>query len=290
MLSNYILGVLYGDGYLQYDDMYFFSTTHKEIADRVKEWLDYLGIRYISYTRDYQNPEYENWELLEIMEIRDIEFIDYLDRQKFFSDNAYDRIKNDVDFIRGYLETKGTFFKYFSRENEVWRCAFSGSYDDVYVIKEILKSWGIESNQMIQRNDRRDKGIESESYRFSIQRRNMIALLVDYLYGERDDIEISLYLKEKFDEFLSYHRSTPFNRKREIFKHYRNASLYMARELGLEVKGIRGGGGMKGYKPVYLWENGEPVKEFMGWQGVYEWLVDVYESETGYSAPLVEEE
>ena len=81
-----------------------------------------------------------------------------------------------------------------------------------------------------------------------------------------DGNEISTYLKEKIKGFNQFEANTPFNAKRKVYKHYRSATLAMAKELESTIKGIRGSIGTKGFIPVYLWEEDIPISCFKSWK------------------------
>lgn len=288
MVNDYILGLLYGDGCFQIKDGYewfFFSTTHKEISDKIKKTLKENNVAHFSHHRDFEHGhKHDKWEILEIIEITDKRFISYLKEQGFKSEIHHERIRISKDFIRGYLETKGTLFKSDSRGSEFWRISFSGSYEDVAYIKNKLEPLlNIEFSQIVRRKEREDKGIISESYRINIQNRIGLAKLIEFLDGE----EVSEYLKQRIDGFKYFHKTTPFNMKRKVFKHYKYATQFMSRELGLDLKGMRSGG-RKGFKPIYLYENGIEVLGFAGWEKAYRWISQEFEEKTGFNAPKVE--
>lgn len=282
VLNDYYLGILYGDGHRQ-ENCYFFSSTNKVLADQLEEKLKSKNIHHARFTRNYHNEEQTNWELLEIFEIYDKEFISWLEFRNIFSDHASDRIKCNSNFIRGYLETKGTLFYYTQRNTDAWRISFSGLEDDLHYLYNYLESeQGINCSAITQRKEREEQNIISNSYRFSIQNRNGIER---FLYWINSEVDITPYLKEKIEAFNQWNKSKPFNQKTSVYKNYRRATLYMAKELNIKLNGIRGGG--TGIKPVYLWEDEKQVKEFEGWQGAFEWTKEKYENETGMIPPTV---
>ena len=288
-LNDYIYGLLYGDGVIQTKhnkEYLFFSTTHKELADMLSNEFSKVGIKYSRYTRSYDTPEKENYEILEIIESNDITLLKYLNENNYRSANITERLIISPDFIRGYLETKGSLFKYFSRRSEAWRISLSGQKEELrYIESHLSKLLDIKFSKLTQRKEREDIGIISGSYRISIQNRNGIA---KFIYWIDNGEQVSKYLKQKIDEFKSFHETTPFNVKRKIFKHYKNAVKFMARTMELEIKGVRGGGGSIGYKPIYLWEANNKTMEFQGWEGAYNWICKEFKNKTGFEPPKVE--
>lgn len=290
MLSEYMRGILYGDGtFIMKDgyELFMFSTTHKELVDKVKVYMNNNNYRYNHYKREFEEGhEKQNYETLEMIESYDKEFHEILQNKGFQSVNVEDRIQMNSDFLRGYLETKGTFFKSYSRNSEFWRFAISGSESDINYLKEqIERKLQIKLSQVRQRDERKDKGIVSKSFRVYTQARSNINKLVDYMYSE---IDITAHLKHGFDGFIHFHKVTPFNRKVRVFKHYKSAVGYMARELGLELKGIRGVSALRYQKPVFLWNNDEITLCFNNYEKTYFWICEEYENKTGFDAPLVE--
>lgn len=291
-MNNYILGLLYGDGSFTRKDnreWYSFFTTHKELADIVKSFLDDNNISYNSYSRDHVAEYKEKWEILEIVEITDKDFNNYLVDVGFKSEYASERIKWNPDFIRGYLETKGTLFSYMSRNSLSWRIALSGNEEDLEYLKYMIESrLDIKTSKLVHRKEREDQGIISKSFRFYIQNREGLVRFIRNI----DNNEKSEYLRDKIDSFFRWDNETPFNMKRKVFKHYKYAVGFMCRELDIEIKGVRGGGGEKGWKPVYLFFDGEIQDEyfFKGWEEAYNWVRDIYKDETGHNYPLVEAE
>lgn len=289
-MNDYILGLLYGDGHFLVKEgyeLFMFTTTHKEIADKVTTALKNNGFKYSAFRREFgKGHTYEGWEILEIIECYDKSFHRLLKDNHFDSDISSKRIKLSGDFLRGYLETSGTFFKSIQRGNEFWRIALSGKQQDIDYLKEQLEILlNIKMTNVVRRKEREHLGIISESFRVNIQNREGIAKIVEYIQDE----EVSEYLGQKIIAFNHFHASTPFNMKRKIFKHYKNAVGFMAKELDITIKGIRGGGGVKGFKPVYLWNNDEIVLCFAGWEKAYKWICLEFEKETGMIPPKVED-
>lgn len=289
MLSEYVLGLLYGDGNFQMKEgieTYFFSSTHREIRDRIAREFKENKFRHTINTREHVADYKINYQSLDILDTRDKKLLSYLVECGFKSDNPEDRIHINPDFIRGYLETKGTLFEGFFRNSTFWRVAFSGNEEDLLYLKSKLSEvLGTPIREVTQRKEREDQGIISKSYRLSIQSRDGVAKLINYIDSE----DVSAYLKLRIEGFKAFHASTPFNMKRKAFKHYKNAVRFMSRELGIEIKGIRGSvaGIKKGYKPTFLWENGEKVREFRCWEEAYEWTSNKYLDETGHTPPIV---
>ncbi|QKY68714.1 LAGLIDADG family homing endonuclease [Lentibacillus sp. CBA3610] len=159
MLNNYLLGILYGDGYIQIinnRETVFFSTTHKEIADKLVSKLTNYGIIHNHYTRNHEaNSQKENYEILEVIQITDQEFLWKLKESGYDSSAAEVRIKSDSDFLRGYMEAKGTLFKSQSRGSEFWRISISGNYEDLIYIKKLFETHlGIKVGEVLQRRER----------------------------------------------------------------------------------------------------------------------------------------
>lgn len=290
-INDYILGLLYGDGSFQMKEKYelfFFSTTHKELADKVEDSLNINNIHHSRFQRVYgKGHEKENYEILEIIEIYNKDFHKFLIENGFKSDKASERVKTNPHFIRGYLETKGTLFQSYSRDSEFWRVAFSGNYDDVQYIKESLEErLNIEFHNVTRRKERESLGIVSKSFRLSIQNRIGIAKLIEYINVG----DVSEYLKQRIEGFTQFNTSTPHNMKKKVFKHYKYAVGFMARELGLTMKGVKNAVGAKGFKPVYLWEDDTPILGFKGWTMAYKWICLEYKEKTGFNPPPVESE
>ena len=289
MFDNYFLGILYGDGYFQkrYNkEYYIFSTTHKEIANKVRGTLEQNKSHYKHYNGEFEEGHTkENYGILEIFEIHDENICKYLNKCGFQSPNASERIQIGKDFIRGYLETKGSIIKYHTRKSEAWRISLSGNREDLEYIKNSLEEkLNINFSKILQRKERIDEGIISTSYRLNLQNRPGVAKLLSYI----EDKETTEYIKEKIKTFKQYHTSTPHNMKRKIFKHYKFAVGFMAKELGLTIKGVRGGIQVNGERPIYLWKDNEVEFTFNGWNGAYEWIQKEYEEKTGYNSPKVE--
>ena len=289
MFDNYLLGVLYGDGYFQkrYNREYFiFSTTHKELASKVQQTLEQNEVQYKHYQREFEEGHSkENYGILEIFEIHDEKFCRYIKECGFQSKKASERIRIDENFLMGFLETKGSLIKYYNRKSVAWRISFSGNQEDLEYLKETLEEkLNISFSKILQRKERIDDGIISASYRLTLQNRPGVAKLLSYI----EDREATEYIKQKIRSFEQFHASTPFNMKRKIFKHYKFAVGFMAKELGLTIKGIRGGGQVIGDRPIHLWEEDVITSTFNGWQGAYEWIQNEYEVKTGFTPPKVE--
>jgi phage-related protein len=282
-LNDYYLGILYGDGYKQ-ENYYYFSTTRKDLADMVEGKLASKDIKFNRYQRDYNVNDKENWEMLEIIEIRDKDFLNWLELKNIFSENASDRIKLNSNFVRGYTETKGTLFYYKQRNSDAWRVSFSGTENDIQYLHEYLsKEHGINCSAITQRKDREDLNIISKSYRFSIQNRKGVESFIEWIDA---DFDVTPSFKDKIISFQNWNTAKPFNMVK-TYKNYRTATLAMAKELNVALYGKVGGGYGK-VKPVYRWENEEPVETFAGWQGAYEWAVDKF-NELGINPPTIAE-
>ncbi|QST02654.1 hypothetical protein IMZ31_19080 (plasmid) [Pontibacillus sp. ALD_SL1] len=279
MFSDYIRGLLYGDGHLSYKEgtpILYFSSTHLILAGFVEDALQKHSIPYIAYER-----ETGDWSPLAIIESRDKEVIRYVDETSLFQGADL-----NPDFLRGYLETKGTFFSYDEQGKTRHRIAYSGSCDDMERIHQHLSDdLGVSCSSIIHRKEREEQGIISVSYRFAIQNRDGIYKMVDYLY---DKEEISPMLLDTMDEFLAFNENTPSFRMKDVFKNYRNATKFMTRHLGLDIQGKKGGGAAKP-KPVFLWENGEVVREFTGgWKEAYVYTSELFAKTYPFDPPRVE--
>jgi hypothetical protein len=277
MFSDYELGLLYGDGGFQ-EGRYFFSTTHKELADIILFSLHKQKIEHLFYQRDYDDEKNENWGILNIIEIKNLHSVEEL---SFPATYLFSKGK---DFLRGYIETKGSLFSYQNRGLENWRLSISGEEEMLKILLSFLQeTLSISDKKLKQRKEREKLGIISKSFRIHIDRRMELFSLISYIYNAK---EVSYYLKNKMDDFLHYHRRQPFGKNR-VFKNVKYATQSMANTLDLTVKGIRGGGGGKGYKPVYLWVNNSPTKEFKGWEDAYVFIKNIYEEYTGMNAPII---
>lgn len=286
--DNYILGLLYGDGYFQLKyryEWFMFSTTHKELSDKVINYLDKNSIKYFNHRRHFpKGHKKENYEILEIIEITDEKYRDYLLSHGFLSDNSNERIKWNKDFIRGIIETKGSLFSYQSRNSISWRISFSGNKDDIEYIKHMLETkLNISTGTVFRRKDREGEGVISQSYRFFVQNREGIRKIINFI----KEGDMSKYLGEMIEKFEKFDAETPYNMKRKVFKHYKFAVGAMARDLGIVIKGKRGGGGKRGFKPVYLWEDDTEKLCFAGWEHAYKWTCKLYEEELGRIPPVV---
>lgn len=291
-INDYVAGLLYGDSGVNFSkgyEQFFFSTTNKQVSDKVIEELDRLEIKYMYYQRDHRNYKgKEKYEILEIIDIINKDSLKSLKRNNIISDDVTKRIRDNKDFLRGYLETKGSLFQSESRGSEFWRISLSGSIEDVERVTYILESkLSIKMQNIIRRNERDNQGVISESHRVSTQSRDNVAKIIDFL----DDEEVTDYLGQRIRRFKEFHRSTPFNMKRKVFKHYKGATGFMARELGVKINGIRNDVRPKNFKPVYLW-NSEDVRvlTFNGWETAFLWASKEYEKKTGFKGPVVNEE
>jgi len=289
VLNDYILGLLYGDGSYTVKEgreFFLFSTVHKELADRVMKSFNDNHIKYSHHVRSFEvGHEKENYGELELVEIYDKKLLSILGEKQFKSEHAEERIKLSNDFLRGFLETKGTLFQSNSRGSIFWRISFSGNEKDIHFLKESLERMlGIAISSVVQRREREELGIISKSYRINIQNREGVSKLVEYIEGE----EVSTYLKERIEGFKLFDKITPFNMKKKVFKHHKFAVGFMAREMNLDLKGIRGISIKDRQKPVFLFENEEVKLCFRNWEQAYNWIREEYQEKTGKNPPKVE--
>lgn len=292
-LSEYDCGILYGDGfYSEKEALYIFSTTTSDLSEKMKFKFEKWGVDFNYKIETHPTEEKENWEDLHIYRLKNIDSIN-------LNNYLVNCFKNlSIGFVLGYIETKGSLFNYFETSKnkagkERWRLSLSGEKEDLEIIVAYLTNLDgdIVFSNIYRRKDKKREleDIISESYRVHINRRYSIYKLIT-LFENNDLVnEINLYFKDKINKFKIYHENNPFNRKKSVFKTYRLAGNYLARELGLEVKGERGGvGGGSGSKPIYLWENGEKLKEIgKGWKEAYFYLKAIYEEENEFKAPEV---
>ena len=121
MLNDYLLGILYGDGYLQIvknQELLFSSTTPKELADRLVSALIDNNIKHSYFKRTYDtNRQKKNYEILEIIQITDENFIEKIKNDGYNSKIVKERFKFNLNFLRGYIETEGSLFQSNSRGN-----------------------------------------------------------------------------------------------------------------------------------------------------------------------------
>lgn len=282
MFSEYQLGLLYGDGFLENKGTYQFTTTNIHLANNISETLEKNKAHFYHYQRE-NKEEKENWGTLEIVTIRDKKAINEIKRKGLLSSNAKERIHFNKDFLRGYLETKGGFAQFESRGIESWRVYFSGNLEDLSEIREYLyRELGVNKKQIVHRKEREELGIKSKSYRLPINRRQDIEKIVLYLISDK---EISPYLRSRMEDFLKYKRTELFNIKR-IFKHYKYAAKSMAKILNYELKGVRGSSG-KGVFPVYKIIDEYPVEMYNGWEEAYEKIRKEFKETTGIEPPKV---
>jgi len=289
VFNDYVMGLLYGDGSFtmkENREFYLFSSVHKELADKIEIALQSNDIRYSRFARVHDaEGETSNYETLELVEIYDNRFLDFIVNSGFKSESVEDYFKTTGDFLRGYLETKGTLFQSNSRGNIFWRISFSGSEEEIKFLKSFLeKTLDIAVSNIVQRNERQEQGIISKSFRISIQNRLGVAKLVEYTDGE----EVSAYLKERVDGFKLFDKTNPFNMKRKVYKHYKYAVGFMAREMQLDIKGIRGISIKDRQKPLFLFEDEEIKQCFRNWESTYYWICEEYKSKTGKNPPKVE--
>jgi hypothetical protein len=267
IFTQYELGLLYGDGHVKEGGSFYFCNTQKELVDKIENVLMANNIKYSRYTREHDTEQKQEWSPLEIIEFRDVGVNDY--------------IMNDPDFLRGYFETKATFFTYQNRELWTWRMSVSGQEGDLQEILKFISPY-VSKKTITRRKERLELGIISESYRISIDKRSELAALISWIKTD-DKKQISLSLSEKFTQFLSFHQQEPFGMNR-VFKNYKYAVLAMAKVLSMEIRGVRGGD-----KHIYLWENDITKQTFLNWKEVYHWIREQYQQQTGKLPPIVYE-
>ncbi len=291
VIDEYVVGLLYGDGSMHLKDgkeQYFFSTTNAQIASRVRKEFDNLGLKYYKVIRDHNTDDKENYEILDIVATTNKHTISVLKSNHVISNDVEKRMRNSGEFLRGYLETKGTLFEHMSKNNTAWRVSFSGNKDDIYYLKDFLDNrLNVRTSSIHQRREREDLGVISESYRLPIQNRDGVSKIVEYIDGE----DMSAYLKDKVESFKDFHQSTPFNRKAKVFKHYKSATQYMAREMGIIVNGKRNDIRPNGWRLIYLWNEKEiNTVIFNGYEVAYKHISELYKKTTGFEPPMVDED
>jgi hypothetical protein len=276
LLTDYEYGLLYGDGHIQ-EEMYVFSTTHLEVYDFVHDGVKRENISHRAYIREHKGEDKENWSSLHILEITDLTCVKSL---------RHSTLQVSPDFLRGYLETKGTLFMFEQRGNISWRCSITGSKEELEFLLFHLPFLSVK--KIAQRREREKLGVISSSYRLSINRRQELFELLTYVDTNRD--ETTLYFAERIDSFYDFHRSKPFNMN-HAYKNHKYAAQAMAKRLGYELKGIRGGSGAGSRrKPLYLKKNGEDMAVYYGWEEAYENLCPLFQHETGFLPPVIKKE
>lgn len=284
MITPYELGLLYGDGHFSKGKgHYLFTTTHIEVAKRIKSYLNKKKISFSYYTREH-NEERERWETLQLIEITDAEFKGWLKEQGFSSEIKEERIRNNHEFIRGYIETKGSLFSYLSRGVERWRLSISGGKEDLERLLDIFSTFtDVEEVTIKRRKERELLGVISESYRIHFNRRDKIKIILDWIDGD----DKTRYLDDKMKQFHHYYETESFGMNR-VYKNYKFATMAMAKKMNVTIKGKRGGGGGKGYKPVYKWVHDEAIDVYRGWEDAYSKVRVEYEKRTGKVPPIVD--
>lgn len=291
IIDDYVVGLLYGDGSMHIKDgreEYFFSTTNVQVADRVKKEFEKIGLRHYTVRREHNTDEKENYEILDVVATTNEYAIKVLRLNHVISNNVEKRMKTSSDFLRGYLETKGTLFEYMSRKSVAWRVSFSGNKEDIVYLKSFLDNvLNVKTSNIAHRKEREHLGVVSDSYRLSIQNRDGVAKIVKYIDGD----DMSSYLKDKVESFKNFNESTPFNRKVKVFKHYKSATQYMARELNITVNGKKNDIRPNGWRLVYLWNNdGVNTVIFNGYKIAYEFVSKLYKDTTKFDPPTVSED
>lgn len=284
----YIYGLLAGDAGLYkkkegQNHHIFFSNVNAELVDIVKEWCIEKSYRHASFNRIVNQ---ENWSPLYIVEIyTESVTVDLRKLGILNEDNQFNVIDNP-DFLRGFFETAGTIFPFMDKKVLRYRIAFSGYLHQMEQLKEILGNRNIVTPSIIQRKERADQGIISESYRLVINRREGKVALLQNLYYP--DCFGSLLYKDKVNEYWGYMWRTPLNYT-GVYKHFSNASKAMCRHLMLSVKGEKNGNSGSGAKPITIKNKhtGEILNVCYGWEGTYNYLCKLWEQKTGLEVPKI---
>lgn len=295
MSTNYILGLLAGDGHFQLKDgrdLFCFSTTNEESVQFVREFLNFNNYNFIDYIRNHseeQKKRYgENRRDLHIIEIKDERFLEYLKTKGFDKNNRSKNIQDDPDFIRGYLESKGTFFEGFDGKYRYFKMAFSGNKEEVERLNDILTKRGVVASRIAHRKEKVNKGVVSNSYRLPIQNRKSISTMLNWIKGE----PVTKKLKDKFELFEDFEFEKDY-RITKSYVRYKQAVKAMSDKLEIEIKGIYREKQVhtenERFNNVYLWDGSDQIAKFKGWKGAYEWVSDVYKDEFGFDAPEVKE-
>lgn len=269
-ISDYLLGLMYANGKMQ-DDMFLVTFHTKELAQLVEEKLQRLNI-FFSKKELKQNEEVTQY----IIRIYDIEVLDEIKAKGILSVSSKNRIKCNSQFIRGYFEQKGSLAQYSEKGSVYWEVRFYGIEEDLEVIQNHLCSlFEIHKNQISKAGNEKHR----KSSRFTITNRKDVATFVDYI---ELDFNISPTLFEKIQNFKQWHSETPY-RVRKVYKNFKSATQYMARELQIHLKGIVGGN-----NTVYLYEGEKVVNQFEGWEGAYSWTAQEFKKVTNLNPPIVE--
>lgn len=222
MLSHYQLGLLHGGGtYL--NEKYRVYLTQKYLYDYLLNALDYLLADYEAEIVEAAEDSFRGR-----VDIIDDEIIEYMMENGIRKESS--TLPLDAAFIRGYLETNGSFYSYTDKGVKMWRCNFSGQLEDLIALKEHLESEEIKCRAIEERKSKKKStGTVSITYRLSIGARKSIVKLVDYLNTEVEG-EISFGLASKFDEFQNFDRKHP-KRTNAEFTQARYAVEAMCRVL-----------------------------------------------------------
>lgn len=288
--SLYELGLLYGDGhrFKKYgNERFLFTTTQDELIAKIESAFEQNEVAFLKFQRQHGEGK-ENWKPLHILETSDEAFLGYLEAGGFEAADAEQRFKKNPDFIRGYLETKGTLFEYKSRGIDRWRCSISGSQEDLEFLVDYLQPY-IGDKRVRRRLDRAEMGVESESYRFSIDATEDLRVFLDFIKPVGQG-EISSALMKKMNDFGVYWHV----QKRKInptYKYYRGATKAMAKELELTIGGIKGGSKSgSGKKPIYLQEGETVITSVNGWEAAFQLVSMIFEQVFELKAPTITSE
>jgi hypothetical protein len=222
MFSDFQKGIIYGDGTIVNKatcKVLMFTCTNKSIVDNVHKWFDDEGIKVSRFQRNHTSEDKQNYEILDILESYHNPYIK--------GDLELSFIPN-FEFLQGYIQTKGSIFKYMDKDVERYKMAFSGTKDNMETVRELLESIGIQDIKVIHRKEREHLGVISKSYRIQIHNRKVIRNILEQF---NDDNWISLTMKEQVENFKLYDKETPYFRPNGAFKHYKNAVRYMLREM-----------------------------------------------------------
>lgn len=257
--TDFQQGILIGDGSFQENDgipYFIFATTNRKMCDHVESWYKEKGIRYSKTERQYTDPAKENWEVLEML-------VSYqMDAFKF-------KPSYTMDFVQGYLQTKGTFYTYEDSKGsriKRYRLSFSGPIDQLEIIQDVLSRHGVKAVKLCQRKEREHLGVISRSYRMSFSSRESIATMLSCW----DDNQWLLEQTRKTaEEFRAFDKGTPRRIPKSTFKNYKYATKFMIKELHLldELYTKRGGD-----KQIRFYGS-----VFNSWEELYEKIKPVYD-------------
>lgn len=281
--SLYEQGLLYGDGSLNKDGYYTFSITHDELSELIKDALDRNSLTYYYKKVSYEHlEELKNYNELHhyTIKVNGIEFIEML------SDNFNNLTPQ---FLLGYVETKGSLFSYTETKKNVantrHKLSISGSYEELLIIKNYFQQLGCESKSEIhQRNDREEQGIISKSFRYSVNKRDDLEIIMNHLTID----EGSLHIKWRIEGFHNFNRTTPRRIVNHAFKSKRSACMYMIRELNYEseVSRIRGESRLR---KVTVKDGDNVIAVTQGWINMYDILHKEFSNKFTVGIPVVAE-